>query len=304
MTRPSAGSLLQILFGLALAGGDRRQRCGWRDAWAEPACSAHGAATLTKVAGAERWAPSERIAVVEIEPASWMVARRGPGPSMSAAGHPAARRTAAGRRSQQRRSRARRSTFSGSTRMLNRALKHPVALLGALSHALSTLALFALARLAPEAFDAGRAARFTSTPAPVGGRCHDLLGTAPDPADLHRAVVPAAVLLLMTGFTRIVIVLSLLRQALGTAVDAAQPGDRGPGAVPHLLRDGADLDRVYEDAYKPYAETEDRASRSAIAKGEPIRSSGRSCSGRRANRTSPCSLKIGQRGPPAPTGAA
>ncbi len=35
-----------------------------------------------------------------------------------------------------------------------------------------------------------------------------------------------AVLLMMTGFTRIVIVLSLLRQALGTQAVAAQPGDR------------------------------------------------------------------------------
>jgi hypothetical protein len=49
-----------------------------------------------------------------------------------------------------------------------------------------------------------------------------------------------AVLLMMTGFTRIVIVLSLLRQALGHAVLATQPGHRRSVAVPDRVRHGAD----------------------------------------------------------------
>ena len=61
-----------------------------------------------------------------------------------------------------------------------------------------------------------------------------------------------AVLLLMTGFTRIVIVLSLLRQALGT--QAAPPNQVivGLSAVPHAVRDGAD-DRhaSTHEAYEP-----------------------------------------------------
>ena len=62
-----------------------------------------------------------------------------------------------------------------------------------------------------------------------------------------------ALLLLMTGFTRIVIVLSLLRQALGT-----------PAAPPNQVLIGLSLfltffvmaptfDRVYEQAYAPFA---------------------------------------------------
>ena len=49
-----------------------------------------------------------------------------------------------------------------------------------------------------------------------------------------------AVLLLMTGFTRIVIVLSLVRQAIGT--QAAPPNQVvvGPQPLPDLLRDGPD----------------------------------------------------------------
>ena len=63
-----------------------------------------------------------------------------------------------------------------------------------------------------------------------------------------------ALLLMMTGFTRIVIVLSLLRQALGT-----------PAAPPNQVLIGLSLfltffvmaptfDRVYEQAYAPFAE--------------------------------------------------
>ena len=65
-----------------------------------------------------------------------------------------------------------------------------------------------------------------------------------------------ALLLLMTGFTRIVIVLSLLRQALGT-----------PAAPPNQVLIGLSLfltffvmsptlDRVYADAYAPFAANE------------------------------------------------
>ena len=43
-----------------------------------------------------------------------------------------------------------------------------------------------------------------------------------------------AILLMMTAFTRIVIVLAILRQAHRRRPDAAQPGARGPGAVPDV----------------------------------------------------------------------
>ena len=62
-----------------------------------------------------------------------------------------------------------------------------------------------------------------------------------------------AMLLMMTGFTRIVIVLSLLRQALGT--QAAPPNQVIIGLSMFLTMFvmGPTLDKVYADAYKPYA---------------------------------------------------
>jgi flagellar biosynthetic protein FliP len=61
-----------------------------------------------------------------------------------------------------------------------------------------------------------------------------------------------AILLMMTGFTRIVIVLSLLRQALGT--QSAPPNQVVVGLSLFLtfFVMGPTLDRVYENAYLPY----------------------------------------------------
>ena len=62
-----------------------------------------------------------------------------------------------------------------------------------------------------------------------------------------------AVLLLMTGFTRIVIVLGLMRQALGT--QAAPPNQVIVGLSLFLtfFVMGPTIDKVYADAYAPYA---------------------------------------------------
>ncbi|MBP7567785.1 MAG: flagellar type III secretion system pore protein FliP [Burkholderiaceae bacterium] len=61
-----------------------------------------------------------------------------------------------------------------------------------------------------------------------------------------------AILLMMTGFTRIVIVLSLLRQALGT--QSAPPNQVVIGLSLFLtfFVMGPTFDRVYRDAYVPY----------------------------------------------------
>jgi flagellar biosynthesis protein FliP len=61
-----------------------------------------------------------------------------------------------------------------------------------------------------------------------------------------------AILLMMTGFTRIVIVLSLLRQALGT--QSAPPNQIIIGLSLFLtfFVMGPTLDKVYKDAYQPY----------------------------------------------------
>jgi len=80
-----------------------------------------------------------------------------------------------------------------------------------------------------------------------------------------------AVLLMMTGFTRIVIVLGLLRQALGT--QAAPPNQVIVGLSLFLtfFVMAPTLDRVYADAYKPYAANQ-IGFEEAIARGEvPMR---------------------------------
>jgi flagellar biosynthetic protein FliP len=76
-----------------------------------------------------------------------------------------------------------------------------------------------------------------------------LIGSAPAaPATRCRSrrccssprCLPARCMLMMTGFTRIVIVLVAAAPGAGHAVGAAEPGGHRAVAVPHLLRDGAD----------------------------------------------------------------
>ena len=81
-----------------------------------------------------------------------------------------------------------------------------------------------------------------------------------------------AVLLLMTSFTRIVIVLSLLRQALGT--QAAPPNQVVIGLSLFLtfFVMSPTLDKLYAEAYQPYAENR-IAFEEALERGEqPLRS--------------------------------
>ena len=61
-----------------------------------------------------------------------------------------------------------------------------------------------------------------------------------------------AVLLMMTGFTRIVIVLSLLRQALGTQSAPPNQVVVGLSLFLTLFVMGPTFDKVYTDAYLPY----------------------------------------------------
>jgi flagellar biosynthesis protein FliP len=80
-----------------------------------------------------------------------------------------------------------------------------------------------------------------------------------------------AVLLLMTAFTRIVIVLGLLRQALGT--QSAPPNQVIVGLSLFLtfFVMGPTIDKVYAEAYQPFAENR-IAFNEALARGEkPMR---------------------------------
>lgn len=77
-----------------------------------------------------------------------------------------------------------------------------------------------------------------------------------------------AILLMMTGFTRIVIVLSLLRQALGT--QSAPPNQVVVGLSLFLtfFVMGPTFDRIYEEAYLPYS-TNAISFEQAMAKADP-----------------------------------
>ena len=93
---------------------------------------------------------------------------------------------------------------------------------------------------------------FTSTPAPGGGQNYSLpVQTLILMTSL--TFLPAA-LLMMTCFTRIIIVLSLLRQAIGT--QSAPPNQVlvGLALFLTLFVMGPVFDKIYTDAYLPYQE--------------------------------------------------
>jgi flagellar biosynthetic protein FliP len=92
----------------------------------------------------------------------------------------------------------------------------------------------------------------TSTPAPGGGQTYSLsLQTLLLMTGL--SFLPAA-LMMMTGFTRIIIVLSLLRQALGTQTAPPNQVMIGLALFLTLFVMGPVFDKIYVDAYQPFSE--------------------------------------------------
>jgi flagellar biosynthetic protein FliP len=80
-----------------------------------------------------------------------------------------------------------------------------------------------------------------------------------------------AILLLMTSFTRLIIVLSLLRQALGLQTTPPNQVLVGMSLFLTFFIMGPTLDKVYQDAYKPYSEQKMNFE-DAVAKGsDPLR---------------------------------
>ena len=92
----------------------------------------------------------------------------------------------------------------------------------------------------------------TSAPAPGGGQTYSLsLQTL---ILLTALSVLPAVLLMMTSFTRIIIVLSLLRQALGTQTAPPNQVLIGLALFLTLFVMGPVFDKIYVDAYQPLSE--------------------------------------------------
>jgi flagellar biosynthetic protein FliP len=115
-----------------------------------------------------------------------------------------------------------------------------------------TLLALGLTVLPLAAYAAPGIPAFTSTPAPGGGTAYSLpvqtllLMTA-------LSFLPAA-LLMMTSFTRIIIVLSLLRQALGTQSAPPNQVIIGLSLFLTLFVMGPVFDKIYTDAYQPLQE--------------------------------------------------
>ena len=113
------------------------------------------------------------------------------------------------------------------------------------------LALPELAQAQIQAANGGLAA-ITSTPAAGGGQNYSLsIQTLLFLTSL--TFIPAA-LLMMTSFTRIIIVLSLLRQALGTQSAPPNQVMVGLALFLTLFVMGPAFDKIYADAYQPFAE--------------------------------------------------
>ena len=92
----------------------------------------------------------------------------------------------------------------------------------------------------------------TSTPAAGGGQTYSQ--SIKTLLLLTSLTVLPAVLLMMTGFTRIIIVLSLMRQALGTPASPPNQVLLGLALFLTLFVMSPVLDKVYADAYQPFAE--------------------------------------------------
>jgi flagellar biosynthetic protein FliP len=109
------------------------------------------------------------------------------------------------------------------------------------------LLLPAVAFAAPEGLPA-----WTSTPSAGGGQTYSLsLQTL---LLLTSLSFLPAMLLMMTSFTRIIIVLSLLRHALGTQSSPPTQVLIGLSLFLTFFVMGPTLDKIYVDAYQPYSE--------------------------------------------------
>ncbi len=117
--------------------------------------------------------------------------------------------------------------------------------------ALGIAAAALLAGAAPALAQSGLPA-FTSTPAAGGGQTYSL--SIQTLLLLTALTFLPAVLLMMTGFTRIIIVLSLLRHALGTQSSPPNQVIVGLALFLTFFVMSPVIDRVYTEAYIPYTQ--------------------------------------------------
>ncbi|HJV88493.1 MAG TPA: flagellar type III secretion system pore protein FliP [Noviherbaspirillum sp.] len=152
----------------------------------------------------------------------------------------------------------------GINNSFHRSLASPVAktFIRLLPLALAALPLAASAQVGLPAF--------TSTPGPGGAQTYSLsLQTL---ILLTGLSLLPAVLLMMTSFTRIIIVLSLLRQALGTQTAPPNQVLIGLSLFLTLFVMGPVFDKIYTDAYQPLSENKITMSQAMERGAVPLKS--------------------------------
>jgi len=133
----------------------------------------------------------------------------------------------------------------------------------------TTLVAIALAVFSPAAFsapDTGNAIlSFNATPAAGGGQNYSV----PVQTLLFFTVLTfiPAILLMMTGFTRIIIVMSLLRQALGTQTTPPTQVLIGLSLFLTMFVMSPVIDKIYAEAYLPFSQQKISMDE-ALARGE------------------------------------
>ncbi len=134
--------------------------------------------------------------------------------------------------------------------------------------------LAALALLLPSGLVLAQAAgglpAVTSTPAPGGGTTYSL--TIQTLLLMTALTFIPAIVLMMTGFTRIVIVLSLLRHAMGTQTAPPNQVVIGLSLFLTFFVMSPVLDRVYTEAYLPLSENRINVMQAAERAAVPMRS--------------------------------
>jgi flagellar biosynthetic protein FliP len=115
---------------------------------------------------------------------------------------------------------------------------------------LLTLMLAAAAMLSPNPADAAGLPALTATPTPGGGQSYSLSIQAL--LLMTGLTLLPAILLMMSAFTRIVVVLGLLRQALGTGNTPSNQIVIGLSLFLTFFVMNPVLDRIYSDAVQPY----------------------------------------------------
>ena len=110
---------------------------------------------------------------------------------------------------------------------------------------------------------------FTSTPGPGGSQTYSL------PIQtlllLTALTFLPALLLMMTGFTRIIIVLSLLRQAIGTPTAPPNQVLIGLALFLNLFVMAPALDSIYQNAYQPFSQDKINATQALDRASVPLR---------------------------------